>query len=534
MKTNKFKKIAAMSLSALMMLSMGACGEKTIDPTVEDTKNLHIAIIKRGYGSEWLKQVAAKFEEKTGINVEVTDPSSGTVLASSLDDGPRSSNDTDIYFNLQDCRLLKSNYEGRWSGYDNGIMDLTEVYGMKVYGEDITVGEKMIDTFRIASNTGTEANPDYRTIPWATGVQGLTYNIDVFKLLFGDEWQNKIPRTTNELLTLAKEIKAKQATAFVFPGQLDYFSMAVFPVWWAQYSGYDKFQNFYNALVEDPAFPGEYNVSKDIFKDEGRLKAIEVLYSLVNHEEGLYWENGFSYDKKNYTDLEVKYLTTQNKMAMMPNGDWLEQETASDESSEFGMMKTPIISSIIDRLSTVNDEATLLAVIDYVDGKADVAPTGVSQNDIKEVRTARNMISSQGLSHSAYMPAYSNAKTNAFKFFTYLASDEAIAIYNEYVGGGFLPFKYDYSNTQLSTFEKDISGIVNNMVYCGELNYSPLFYKGKLKGVYYADGSFLETKLSAPHTNNVFMQPQAAFENYFYSDSQWQALLESSKIGNII
>ena len=36
MKTKKFKKIAALSLSSLMMFSIGACGEKTIDPTIED------------------------------------------------------------------------------------------------------------------------------------------------------------------------------------------------------------------------------------------------------------------------------------------------------------------------------------------------------------------------------------------------------------------------------------------------------------------------------------------------------------------
>ncbi len=538
MKMKTVNKILATTLGTVLTLaSFGACGgtQGNIDPTIEDTENLYIYILKRGYGSDWLFKVAEKFEEKTGINVDVTAPSSATVLASSLDSGPRSTNDVDIYFNTKDCRLLKSNYVDRWTGYDNGIMDLTEVYNMKVMGEDITVGEKMVDSFRLNANTGTEENPDYRTIPWATGVMGMTYNIDVFKSLFGDTWESKLPRTTDELLALAKEIKGLGGTPFIFPGQIDYFSSSMFNVWFAQYSGYEKFKNFYNALVEDPAFPGEYNTSKDIFKDQGRLEAIEVMYSLINHEEGLYWENGFSYGSTDFSDLQVRYLTSENKVAMMPNGDWLENESAQAGSSEFGMMKSPVISSIIDRLPTVNDDATLAAVVDYVDGKTVTAPAGVSEADIKEIREARNMYFSQGLSHSAYMPAYSNAKTNAFKFFTYLASDEAIEIYNEYVGGGFLPFKYDYSNTEnMSTFEKDISSLVNDMVYCGELNYSAMFYKGKLKGVYYSDGSFLETKLSAPHNNSVYMTPQEAFEEYWYTDAQWQAVVEATSLGNLI
>ena len=233
------------------------------------------------------------------------------------------------------------------------------------------------------------------------------------------------------------------------------------------------------------------------------------------------------YDSTNFTDLQVRYLTASNKVAMMPNGDWLENESAEQGSSAFGLMKTPVLSSIIDRLESINDDATLSAVVDYVDGTTSVVPEGVQEKDIEAVREARNMYTSHGLSHTCYIPAYSNAKTNAFKFLTYLASDKALEKFAEVVGGGYLPFKHTYDATNSSPFEKDIASVLNTMVYCGELNISPLFYKAGLSGVYYADTTKLETKLAAKSSNSVYRTPEQAWKDYWYTASEWQSLLTS-------
>lgn len=258
------------------------------------------------------------------------------------------------------------------------------------------------------------------------------------------------------------------------------------------------------------------------------MKAIEAIYSLINYDAGLYWQDGWSYDDTNFTDLQVRYLTASNKVAMMPNGDWLENESAEQGSSAFGLMKTPVLSSIIERLSTIHDDATLSAVVDYVDGTTAIAPAGVSDDDIKEVRMARNMYTSHGLSHTCYVPAYSNAKTNVFKFLTYLASDAALETFADVVGGGYLPFKHEYATDDVSPFERDIASVLSNMVYCGELNSSPLFYRAGLSGVYYADNTKLETKLSAVSTNSVYRNVEDAWKDYWYTPSEWTALLHQA------
>lgn len=523
---NKLKKVVAMVIATGCLMGC-ACGTaQKIDPNVEDTKNLYIRALNRGYGTVWLEEIAKDFEAETGINVDVKPTSSADTINSTMGQGPNSTNDTDIYFVVSHARTTRNNYQGLWKkqGYPEGLMDLNPLYEMKVYGEDITFGDKMVDSFRTVSNMGTKENPQYYTVPWSTGVMGMTYNIDVFKMLYGETYEEKLPNTTTELLNLAKDIKGKGGVPFIFPGQLDYFSMAMFNVWWAQYSGYERYSKFYEGLAYDAEFD-TYTQSPDIFKDQGRLKAIEAIYDLINYEAGLYWQNGWSYDSTNFTDLQVRYLTASNKVAMMPNGDWLENESAEQGSSEFGLMKTPVLSSIIDRLSTIKDDATLSAVVDYVDGTTTVAPSGVSKEDIEEVRVARNMYTSHGLSHTCYIPAYSNAKNNAFKFLTYLASDKALEKFADVVGGGYLPFKHEYTSNNVSAFERDIASLLSDMVYCGELNTSPLFYRAGLSGVYYADNTKLETKLSAKSSNSVYRNSEQAWKDYWYTASEWKALL---------
>ena len=68
-----FKKTACALLLAVASLSCGACQKKEkIDPTIEDTENLYITILNRGYGTDWLFAIAEAFEKETGINTEVT------------------------------------------------------------------------------------------------------------------------------------------------------------------------------------------------------------------------------------------------------------------------------------------------------------------------------------------------------------------------------------------------------------------------------------------------------------------------------
>ena len=521
----KSKMFLSCALCGIMASGMFVgCGEKKIDPTVEDTKNLYIMVVNRGYGVDWLKKIAAKFEEKTGVNVEVTQTSDETKLLSEMRKGPTGT-DTDIFFAVNDSHETKYTYENMWDEYPEGLLDLTYLYvNGKVDGEDTTFGNKMIDSFRENINMGTEDAPKYYTSLWSASVMGMTYNIDVLNELFPDGYE--LPRTSDELEAFAASVKAANGTAFVFPGQSDYFSASMFYPWWAQYEGYERYKNFYLGLAWDEAYE-QYILSKDIFNQQGRLEALEAIQNLIDYDKGYYYTNGLSYDNTNFLDLQMMYLTKENKIAMMPNGDWLYNESSFDGACEFGMMKTPVISSITDRLTTVKTEEALRTVIDYVDGDTSVDVSAYDVKDIEEVRIARNMSACLGLSHISYSPAYTNAKTNVYKFYQYLASDEAIKIFKDEVTGGFMPFKSDYSNiTTLSKFEQDISSIINDLVYAGSLRMGEIIYKGRVSPIYFTeDQTAPDRYLAAPKSSSTYKTAQELFDRYKYTDSEWKEVL---------
>ena len=61
----KFKSILALALVLGTMGSMAGCGGlgggSTVNNDVEDTKNLKIMVINKGYGVNWLNKIAEAF-----------------------------------------------------------------------------------------------------------------------------------------------------------------------------------------------------------------------------------------------------------------------------------------------------------------------------------------------------------------------------------------------------------------------------------------------------------------------------------------
>ena len=130
---------------------------------------------------------------------------------------------------------------------------------------------------------------------------------------------------------------------------------------------------------------------------------------------------------------------------MMLTGSWLSSEmTNSDKVGQFAMMKTPVISSITDKLATVKSEKVLRDLITAIDNVTDgvepidtykkgdgyvVAGEKISASDWDYVKAARNMMPDNSPAHSLFIPKYSNAKEGAKQFLQYFYSDEGYQIY---------------------------------------------------------------------------------------------------------
>lgn len=512
------KKITGLALASICFCGMTACGGGKVNNDVPDETNLYVTILSRGYGTSWLEdKLAPAFAQKTGATVHVNVVYDVAQITNEMALGKKK-NGTDLYFTLEETIF------SALDTYGSDIMNLTEIYKETIEGENVTMETKMYDTVLDMITVEENGEANYYCVPWATSVMGLVYNNQVIEGALGAGYQ--LPRTTAELEEFAESLKGKDVTPFVYPGALDQFSGNLVYSWWAQYEGMDTYDYFFQGKMKD-SISGEYIYSKDIMAQQGRLEALSVLESLLKPEKGWFDKTYLSYNDTNFTTLQKRFLADQNqgesfKYAMYPCGDWLEQESKNENcTDDFKMMKTPVISSIVETLEDkAMSDATLRLIIDEVDAGA-TESAHCSKNDFARIQEARNITYSKAAEHIAFAPSYSNAKTLVKQFLQYMASDEAIKLYKESVGGGFLPFEYDYSEMKanMSTFEKSLSDMINlNLI--SKTNKSALFSRGNVKSMIYTKGSIDQYLGQGQAT------AQQIFDDMKYNENDWSKAMQ--------
>lgn len=520
---NYVKKGITMLVAFTTLCSVAACGNKNgIITDGEDTKNLHIYAAQKGYGTDMLKAIISEFKkDNPGIEVHFKETTLEDQIMNTFELG-RMNNDYDIYFTCTGTMYsFLSNYA--FDGYSKSLYDLTSIYQKTIPGETATIEDKMYPYFKEYFNVGTDEQPEYRALSWATGMMGLCYNADVVKSVFGADYKSELPRTTTELKEFATTLKNNGKVPFVFPGGSDYFTFSMLAPWWAQYEGLESFERFFEGRAYDE-ISGRYVYSADIYKQQGRLEALEALYSLINKADGLVLDAANDYDNNNFRTLQTRFVNKSQNYAMYPNGDWLEQESVLTGDSEIAMMKTPVISSIVDRLETIKTEAALREVISYVDGEATTVGE-YSAEDIEEVAKARNIVAtSHGLGHTCWVPAYTNAPTLVEKFLLFMYSDEGMKIYKQNCKGGFLPATCNYDDITLSAFEQSVYELSKNIVAVGTNSKSPIFNQGGAQ-VWDLTNGKPDAAFSLPTSSSYYATPQQFFNRSLVGNSQWESIL---------
>ncbi len=535
-KQTAFKKIIATFLCIGIASSLAACGGgENVDNDTETDSKLVIQILQRGYGTQWLYRVADAFESaNSGVEVEIIEAINAKELSDTFNSG-KQFNDVDIYFTLNYAGVVQvyKDTKNQFDGYEYGLADLTDLYSMTVPGENVTFGDKMNATVKDSITY----EGKYYGVPWATAVNGLFYNATVYDAVFGSDYHT--PRTTDELYSMSTKIKNTEvlnrnnekanATPFIYAGALGYWSYC-YLAWWAQYEGLESYNNFYEGKSYDE-LSETWVYSKDIFAQRGRLEGLKVLEALLSDDAGFKSEKfqPNEYNANNFRTLQTNFLY-MNEYAMMPNGDWLAQESSENRTYDVRLMKTPVISTITDRLPSVNDETTLLAVIDYVDGVSAAKPAGVSDADIEEVRIARNIYNCGAAEHTAYVPAYSNAIPLAKKFLLFLATNEALKIYADNTKGANLPFDYSKVGQSASnSFFSSIKEVTKNAYYIDQISNSDIFTLGGAAATDYNAGTY-DALLGAAKTSSIYRTALQIYENELVSEEDWNQMLANAGI----
>lgn len=465
----KMKKVLAVTLAAaLCMTSLSACGGGSGSKGGSDTE-IEIAYWHSGFGIDWLNNVAKAFEDKYP-KYKVTIKSSADRTAVKAPFGNEKTDTIDLY-------MSDAEYNYEYSEKLNDVLDA------KADGESKTIREKFNPTY-LALETASDGN--VYELTYGGAAVGIVYN----KKMFEQAGIKTTPRTTNELVNACDTLYGSNIVPFCHFKNASYWTY-VSDAWRMQYDGEDYYvNNFYACKDENGNSP-----SKDIFtKEDGRYEVLKVMEKILTPDYVLSGSNTYE-----MTIMQTKFL--QGECAMMVTGGWISNEMKSVGGLEdFAMMKTPVVSSIIDQLETVTSDVELRKVISAVDAVTDgkeelskyqdgdnykIEDLTVSASDWECIRKARNTISSNYSGHSIFVPTYSNAKEGAKEFIKFLYSDEGYKIYADTLHMA-LPLSLDSGEIDTSkwnNFEK----AQDNLVKTAEQN-ATTYIKGQHK-IFYLGGA---------------------------------------------
>lgn len=447
--------LLAATLALTTLVGFSACGGRG---DVSDPDAIQISVAKMGYGTDWLHNIANAYTAKTGNKVQITEEI-GQDGNSKIAEQVESCAST-IDISVTETAIAKNIYNGSVSAggvtYDCLYADLTDVYTAQLDGENgATIESKMDEAYKNLSKYGDK----YYSLPWQHGITGIVMNNAKWKELgFTD---SDIPVTTEQLFDICDRIVAKNkgVSPFIYSGEDEYYTM-ISPIFFAQYEGNQSMNFFLNG--RDP----EGEVSEHIYTYQGQLEALKVMQELIatkgyqdSRSKGL-----------NFSDMQGYFLNGSSVFCV--NGSWLEIEMSNYEGADIGFMRMPVISTIVERATSLKTAATnagtsvdemLVKVIEEIDaGKTSSSYKGVTQEDFDIVKEARSMsYLSSGGSAVVCIPSYSKHVDLAKDFLKFMYSDEGLNIYYKTLKGAPLPLTpttgYKSEGVTLSTFRKTIN-----------------------------------------------------------------------------
>lgn len=481
------RKLCALTLTASVCLGATGCDfvgsaknffddlwkkEEQEKEPLKDSSVLNIMVPDSYYSDSYIRWVAKAFTAKTGIQTNVkSTPTEKEYKKAFLE----KTAEYDIYIMETDVYSLLDG-ESLLASYD-------DVYNAQVPGESVLFKDKMKDEYERYSRVyDKDGGAHYYSVPAHDSITSFVIQQDVWQ----DEWE--IPVTTDELLSLAQTIKDTEGgyTPFIYSSQASYW-WDVASLWVTQYQGLDDMygeKGFWAGYDEK----GNRYVA-EMWQRQGFLEALTVLDELVKDENGYQHELS---EKIDYTTADGYFMQPENKIAMMPNGDWIYNLFlfTGFPDANWEMIATPVVSAIRnhpDCEGTIGSDMELSALIKAID-QGSTALTGdgylVSQKAFDKVFQARNIYSSGSWikDYAIVSPAWTDAKKLVNAFLLYLASEEGQIKYVEGSGGYAHCFErtdgvIDAIQNRANEFRLSVEKVRQNKIFApwGTNNQSALF-----------------------------------------------------------
>ncbi len=321
------KKLLALALALVMVFALAACGGDPApagsgDPApaesgAGETTTIKVAALESAYEETYpgmWQEVCDAFTAQTGIAVELTvERNLEDVIGASMQGG-----------DYPDVIHLAT---GREAGLteqfinDKLIADITDVLDMTVPGEDVTVGDKIIEGFTDTSATNPYNDGKTYLAPMFYSPCGLFYNAGLF-----EEKGWTVPTTWDEMWELGDKALEEGIYLFTYPtaGYFDAFLYALMNV----VGGSD----FFNAAT---------SFEEGIWETPEADALFEILDKLADYT------HPSTPAQANDQDFTMnQQLVLDNQALFMPNGTWIVGEMAEApraEGFQWGMTALPAL-----------------------------------------------------------------------------------------------------------------------------------------------------------------------------------------------
>lgn len=329
------KTTAPVAIATAAALLLAACGSDSgTDDSTDDTGGgeevtLNVAALEGGYGTQLYYDVIEAFEaEHENVTVELT-------ISRSIED--------EISPSMQAGRFpdLVVLGQGRAAGLtealiaDQALEELSDVLDLTVPGEDVTVGEKIIDG--VVGSLGTNPYGDDRTflMPLNYAPTGLVYDQGLF-----EEQGWEIPLTWDDMFALGDAAAAEDIALFTYPtaGYLD---------------------SYFNSLLAgvggEEFFTDVMTYAQGVWTRPEAVEAIDLTTRVLQEylaETTVGYANEQDFMRNQQSILD-------NTAIFMPNGTWIAGEMIDApraDSFEWGLTPLPALEAGGQRYITTSIE----------------------------------------------------------------------------------------------------------------------------------------------------------------------------------
>ena len=324
------KKILSLALAAALSVSLLAGCGSTGGGSGSDsgsgsgsgsgggtTATIHVAALESAYEETYpgmWQEVCDAFTAQTGIAVELTvERNLEDVIGPSMQGGDY----PDV------VHLATGREAGLTEQFINGqmITDITDVLSMTVPGEDVTVGDKIIEGFTETSATNPYGDGKTYLAPMFYSPCGLFYNAGLF-----EEKGWEVPTTWDEMWELGDTAMAEGIYLFTYPT-----------------AGY--FDAFLYALMNVVGGPEFFNAATSFEEGIWDTPEADAMFEILDRLAD--YTNPITPAQANDQDFTMnQQLVLDNEALFMPNGTWIVSEMANApraEGFEWGMTALPAL-----------------------------------------------------------------------------------------------------------------------------------------------------------------------------------------------